>query len=153
MDIQKLKHLASEADLQVTWSLVPFDLHKEKWETDVVNYIGAISPATINDLINRLEKAEAQLAALARQEPDYTRYDCGACGHETFTAHYRNICPVCNHRPMKETGLFTHAAPPAPVVITDESLRAAVRIWNSAEFPSPDVYDAMRAAIVGSVAE
>ena len=69
MDIQKLKHLASEADRQVTWSLVPFDLHKDEWETDVVNYIGAISPATITDLLNRLEKAEAQIAELAKQEP------------------------------------------------------------------------------------
>ena len=44
-----------------------------------------------------------------------------------------------------------YTAPPAPELITDESLRAAVRIWNRAEFPSPDVYDAMRAALARSV--
>lgn len=64
MDIQKLKHLASEADRQVNWALVPFDLNKDEWETDVVNYIGAISPATIIELIESLEKAEAQIAEL-----------------------------------------------------------------------------------------
>lgn len=41
-----------------------------------------------------------------KTEPDYTRYDCGACGHETLSKQYRNTCPVCSHRPMNETPLY-----------------------------------------------
>lgn len=72
MDIQKMKELAENADRQVTWSLVPFDMAKDQWEVDVVNYIAEISPQNLKAIINRLEKAEAQLAEL----PEWTDQQC-----------------------------------------------------------------------------
>lgn len=43
----------------------------------------------------------------ALSQPDYTRYDCGSCGHETLYVQHKNICPVCSHRPMSETHLYS----------------------------------------------
>lgn len=60
-------------------------------------------------------------------EPDYIRYDCGCCGHETLTIQHKNICPVCNHRPMNKTPLYT-AAPPASKDDYFSSLVAAARM-------------------------
>ncbi|ELY4780726.1 hypothetical protein SM077_002577 [Cronobacter sakazakii] len=54
------------------------------------------------------------LALRERAEPDFIRYDCGCCGHETLYIQHKNICPRCNHRPMSETPLYTES--PAPVV-------------------------------------
>lgn len=131
MDIQKLKHLASEADRQVTWSLVPFDLHKDEWETDVVNYIGAISPATITDLLNRLEKAEAQIAELAKQESrhfyrEHNNYNGMKTAWEEVSAEQvEHLKEITDPDTAEIIELFTRAAPPAPEVynIGDATMR------------------------------
>ncbi|MGC8427041.1 hypothetical protein ACP3S8_19950 [Mixta calida] len=101
---------------------------------------------------DRADKAEAQIAELAKQEPVYqfimNRPDID--GYIEWVDCNKDYFDSCGDDMRR----IVYAAPPAPVVITDESLRAAVRIWNRAEFPSPDVYDAMRVVINdGSVAE
>lgn len=58
------------------------------------------------------------------KEPDYIRYDCGCCGHETLVIQHENICPICGHRPMRETSLYETA----PVQDNFASLVAAARV-------------------------
>lgn len=74
--LNELVELARKADDEVTWALLPFDLTKDGWCPEVVNYIAAMSPHTIKviaeafrELEQRSEAAEAKLAELEKQEP------------------------------------------------------------------------------------
>ena len=66
--LNELEMLAKFADKEVTWSLLPFDLVKDGWCVEVVDYIAAMMPANIlaiaeayRALEQRAEAAEAKL--------------------------------------------------------------------------------------------
>lgn len=82
--------------------------------------------------VTRQEEQELARIALAAMdsEPDYIRYDCGCCGHETLTIQHKNICPVCGHRPMAESSLYRHAQP-AP---ERDRVRCEHAEWSHATF-------------------
>jgi len=141
MDIQKAidtLSAAANSSASKNWNYTP--------------YVKAVL-AHITELQQSAEKAEAQLArySMSAGEADQRAAESRAVRNALgFCEEADDVAP-CD---LVDAINLLRAAPPAPVVITDESLRAAVRIWNRAEFPSPDVYDAMRVVINdGSVAE
>lgn len=153
-DLNKLKELAKNADSQVTWVLLPNDMAKDGWETDVINYIAAISPDALTNLIARLEAAEAQLAALAAQEPVAW---CPKTQIDLLAKHRMVEADLCSEKRFDEIPLYTRAAPPAvnlaelvpdgwklvPIEPTRQMLEASYR---EASVYSRTAYQAMLAA-------
>lgn len=86
-ELNELVELAKKADREVTWSLLPFDLAKEDWCVEVVDYIALMSPHTIlaiaeafRALEQRAEAAESNLlaeerttCAVSREKAGYAR--------------------------------------------------------------------------------
>lgn len=74
--LNELVELAKKADREVTWSLLPFDMAKEGWCVEVVDYIAAMNPHEVlaiaeaySALKQRAETTEAKLAESEKQEP------------------------------------------------------------------------------------
>ncbi len=68
-ELNELVELASKADGEVTWALLPFDLTKDGWCPEVVNYIAAMSPHAIKGIAEALLSLE-QRAEAAESERD-----------------------------------------------------------------------------------
>jgi hypothetical protein len=113
-DIKHLKDLANKLD----------------YKPDSQQHIDNLSNYCSSDRVIAICEAYAALEArLKAQEPDYIRYDCGACGYDSFRVPYKNTCPECNHRPMAETELFTRAAPFDPRPAVPEGWEACSPEW------------------------
>lgn len=90
---------------------------------------------TSHEVAMALELKNLRSVAAYKQKPDYIRYDCGCCGLETFEPISR--CPVCNHKGIGETELFTHSAPSIPGEWLNDLNR--LRQWfNSMEDTNPN---------------
>lgn len=92
MNTQQLRELAELADKQVTWVLLPRDLDNDGWETDIVNYISAVSPSTITGLVERLEAAERERDELGERfdklasAVGWSKAQCEQTGESPFDA-------------------------------------------------------------------
>jgi len=65
-NLDKLKELAKAADREIDWHLLPSDLATDDYCSELLDYIAAISPCAVLNMIERLEAAEAR--ALAAEE-------------------------------------------------------------------------------------
>lgn len=113
-DIQKLKELAMAA--------------KQGGSSDaqIWNFVNQVTPSAILELIARAEAAEAQLSALAKQEPvgAFHIYD----GRVDGTTDYVRD----GEWPIDEGELlvYARAAPPAPFVVDSKSFERGLFILN-----------------------
>lgn len=77
--LNELEMLAKFADKEVTWSLLPFDLVKDGWCVEVVDYIAAMMPANILAIAEEFRALEQRAEAAEASAKDWRNKAMNQC--------------------------------------------------------------------------